>query len=352
MNENEHLARIIYQELNAGSPLVLISIISMEGSTPRHDGTKMVVDADGKTYGTIGGSLMEASAISEAKQIISTGKSRILSFDLTGKDAAAPDMICGGKAEILLDCLSPSAENLKFARDLNEAISQGKDVFILTKYRQKENGIKVLGHAIMGNDYALMPGTSLTAEDASNLKPELHNVSTISVLPSNESLIIVDRIRRIKTVYCFGGGHVAVPTAHLAALVGFRVVVLDDRQEYANQERFPEAALTIVVNDFDKALQGLAIDKDSFIIILTRGHQYDLTVLEQALNTSAGYIGMISSRRKRQSTFDALMEKGVAKERLDWVHSPIGLDIGGETPEEIAVSIIAELVQVRSHQSA
>ena len=100
------------------------------------------------------------------------------------------------------------------------------------------------------------------------------------------------------------------------------------------------------------ALDGLEIDADSFIVIVTRGHQYDRAVLEQALKTSAGYIGMISSRRKREAIYEALMAQGVKKEQLEKVHSPIGIDIGGETPEEIAVSIVAELISVRSRQSA
>jgi xanthine dehydrogenase accessory factor len=163
---------------------------------------------------------------------------------------------------------------------------------------------------------------------------------------------MVDRIRKMKTIYCFGAGHVALPTAHLAALVGFRVVILDDRKEYANPDRFPEANKTLILNDYNRAMDGLDIDEDSFIVIVTRGHKYDREVLEQALKTSAGYIGMISSRRKRQAIYDALTAEGIKKERLDWVHSPIGIDIGGETPEEIAVSIVAELIKVRNEPSA
>jgi xanthine dehydrogenase accessory factor len=163
---------------------------------------------------------------------------------------------------------------------------------------------------------------------------------------------MVDRIRKLKTLYCFGGGHVAVPTAHLAVLAGFRVVVIDDRPEFANAERFPEAHNVFVIKDFNNAFEGLEIDEDSFIVIVTRGHQYDRAVLEQALQTSADYIGMISSRRKRDAIYEYLMSQGVKKERLEQVHSPIGIDIGGETPEEIAVSIVAELIKVRSESSA
>ena len=105
-----------------------------------------------------------------------------------------------------------------------------------------------------------------------------------------------------------------------------------------------------MIKDFKHALEGFEIDNDAYIVIFTYSHQYDREVLEQALNTSAGYVGMISSKRKRAAIYEALMVKGVKKERLEWVHSPIGLDIGAETPEEIAVSIVAELIQVRSRQ--
>ena len=152
-------------------------------------------------------------------------------------------------------------------------------------------------------------------------------------------------------MFLFGAGHVAVPTAHIAALVGFRVVVIDDRPEFANAERFPSASRIVVTDDFNQALKGLDIDRDSFIVIVTRGHQFDREVLEQSLKTSAGYIGMISSRKKKEAIFQALIARGFNKERLEEVHSPIGIPIGGETPEEIAVSIVAELIQERSRQT-
>jgi xanthine dehydrogenase accessory factor len=348
MNENEFLAKTMCDRLNAGSPIVLVSIISLQGSTPRHSGTKMAVDATGKNYGTIGGSLIEATAIKKARQVFTSARSEIISFELTGKDAKAPGMICGGKAEILLDYFSPSPENREFAGRWDEAIRQGKDFFLLTHINDSEN--RVAGHAIMFNDGNVSACRSLTSSDIEKLKPELHNVSLSAVLPVGDSRILVDRIRKLKTVYCFGAGHVAVPTAHLAALVGFRVVVIDDRPEYANAERFPDSNEALVIKDFNRAFEGLEIDNDSFIVILTRGHMYDRVVLEQALKTSAGYIGMISSKRKKEAIYSALMAEGVTKAELEKVHSPIGIAIGGETPEEIAVSIVAELISVRNQQ--
>ena len=350
MNENEYLARIIREQIESGSPLVLVSIMSMQGSTPRHGGTKMVVGADGRGYGTIGGSLLEAAAIRESQNVLSAAKSKTLSYELTGKDATAPGMICGGTAELLLDYISASGENREFSMHWYDAISKGNDFFVLTHLKGANSTLGVLGHAILYTDGNILGNTSLTTSDVEKLKPELHNISTTSVLPLKDTRVMVDRIRKLKTLYCFGAGHVAVPTAHLATLVGFRVVVVDDRPEFANIERFPDADKICVVEDFNHAFDGLEIDADSFCVIVTRGHQYDRAILEQSLKTPAGYIGMISSRRKRDAIYEALTATGVKKETLEQVYSPIGMDIGGETPEEIAVSIVAELIKVRSQQ--
>jgi xanthine dehydrogenase accessory factor len=328
MNEHEYLAGVVREQLEAGSPLVLVSIMSLQG-----------------------GSLIEAAAVRESKNALAAGKSRIMSYELSGKDAAAPGMICGGQAEILLDYFPATSENKDFARRWCEIVKRGGDFYLLTHLKGDEKTPQVTGHALLLPDSKIEGGTSLTQSDTDILKTELHTVSTTAVLPLRDARVMVDRIRRPKTLYCFGAGHVAVPTAHLAALAGFRVVVLDDRPEYASAERFPEAQEVRVLNNFGRAFDGLEIDEDSFIVIVTRGHQYDRAVLEESLKTAAGYIGMISSRRKREAIYAALIEKGVKKERLEMVHSPIGIDIGGETPEEIAVSIVAELISVRSRQS-
>jgi xanthine dehydrogenase accessory factor len=351
MNENEFLAKVVNEQLNTGSPVVLISVMKVQGSTPRHEGTKMVVSLDGKTYGTIGGSLIEAAAIQESKKVFNDAKSKVFFFELTSKDVNAPGMICGGTAEILLDYIPPSALNRRFSRQWCDTTDKGRDFYILTHLKGENETFQVLGHAILQPDKNIFVSTSLTAEDIVRLKKELYTVSSSAFLWLDDTQVMVDRIRKLKTLYCFGAGHVAVPTVHIAAMVGFRVIVLDDRPEYANTERFPDAYGTIIIKDFKHALDGFEIDDDSYVVIFTRNHQYDRIILELSLKTSAGYIGMISSKRKRQAIYEALTAIGVEKERLDIVHSPIGIDIGGETPEEIAVSIVAELIQVRSRQS-
>jgi len=148
------------------------------------------------------------------------------------------------------------------------------------------------------------------------------------------------------TVYIFGGGHVSEQITPLAKNVNFKVVVIDDREMFANRERFPEAD-EVIVSEFEKCFERLNIDESSYVVIVTRGHLYDGIVLGQALESNARYIGMIGSRKKIGTLYQSLIEKGIAKESLGRVHAPIGIDINSETPEEIAVSIVAELIKVR-----
>jgi xanthine dehydrogenase accessory factor len=143
-----------------------------------------------------------------------------------------------------------------------------------------------------------------------------------------------------------GAGHVSYYIARCAKSVHFRVTVCDDRAEYANADRFPEAD-DIVVADVERTFDRVRVDDRSYIVIVTRGHKYDRLVLEQAVRTPARYIGMIGSRRKTLTILEALREAGIPQEQLDRVYSPIGVSIGAVTPEEIALSIVCELVKIR-----
>jgi len=158
--------------------------------------------------------------------------------------------------------------------------------------------------------------------------------------------VLLEPIFSEPTVFIFGAGHVSQQLAPIVKRVDFKVVVIDDREMFANRERFPEVN-EVIVSEFEKCFDQLNIDESSYIVIVTRGHLYDGFVLEQAVKTNARYIGMIGSKKKIQTLYQNLMKKGISKETLDRVYAPIGVDINSETPEEIAVSIVAELIKVR-----
>jgi len=158
--------------------------------------------------------------------------------------------------------------------------------------------------------------------------------------------VFIEPILTPPTLYLFGGGHISLPLARVGKLLGFKIAVIDDRAEFADPDRFPEADI-LLAEEFSKSFPKLKIDKSSYIVIVTRGHQHDELVLEWAVGTPAKYVGMIGSKTKVETVFSHLLAKGISKERLDRAHAPIGLKIEAQTPEEIAVSILAEVIKVR-----
>jgi len=251
----------IFEEIvkirSEGGRAAVATITSVQGSTPRGEGSKMLVRSDGSSLGSVGGGSAEAQVCQEALKVIDDGNARMLSFDLTGKDVAEGGMICGGNMSVFIEPIMTSP-----------------------------------------------------------------------------------------VLYIFGGGHVSFSISKIAKMLGFKVVVVDDREEFANPNRFPEADETIA-NDFEAVFPKFRINRSSYIVIVTRGHLLDEKVLEWAVKTDAGYVGMIGSSRKNRTVFSHLESRGISKELLEAVHAPIGLDIYAETPEEIAVSIMAEIIMVR-----
>ncbi len=158
--------------------------------------------------------------------------------------------------------------------------------------------------------------------------------------------VFMEPIKPLPALLIFGGGHISFFLARIGKMIDFHVTVIDDRPEFANAERFPEADETIA-EDMASVTKQLDINSASYIVIVTRGHQKDTEVVQWAVTTPAAYIGTIGSKRKIHTAFAYLKTKGITQEQLDRVHSPIGLPIGAETPEEIAVSIMAEIIQVR-----
>ncbi|NLD19653.1 MAG: dehydrogenase [Clostridiales bacterium] len=170
----------------------------------------------------------------------------------------------------------------------------------------------------------------------------------IEYIKASEPGNFVKEFKLANTAYIFGGGHVAYALEPVLRHVDFKTVIIDDRDEYSNPERYPNAERTIAVDNFDHAFDHITTDEGSYIIIVTRGHRGDLQVLREALKRPYAYLGMIGSRRKNELLYETLREEGVTDGQIATVHAPIGLRIGSETPEEIAVSIVGEIIQVRS----
>jgi xanthine dehydrogenase accessory factor len=254
---NEEVLSAASDALKRGDAVALVTVVRSNGSTPQRAGAKMLVFADGRTVGTIGGGCYENDAFWKAREAIGTGRSALLHYELNDDFAQENGLICGGQMDVHIDPLSPA--------------------------------------------------------------PQL---------------------------YIIGAGHVGWHVARAAGDAGFRIHVVDDREKFANRERFPDAD-EVIVDRIADWLHAASLPASAYVVIVTRGHQNDLDAMRALAARELAYVGLIGSRAKIVRINDALLAEGMAPECLERVHAPIGLDIGAITPAEIAISIVAELIAIR-----
>ena len=351
----------LLKSLEQGESLVQATILTHEGSTPRSAGSRMLLRAAGTdgggvgiAAGTVGGGLVEAQVMAAGAEVLATGQRRVETFDLTGELAAGADMICGGRLRVFLERLESG--DLPLLLRLDEALAQGRRCLRLTPLDAGAPSLLALGEDCQGADCqsacpSACPGAGLSQELVRAAELAGAGISAPVVFEHAGRAYALEPWAAASQLFIFGAGHVSRPTAQVAALAGFCVTVLDDRAEFANAGRFPQAQ-TRVLDNYGDCFAGLPSGPGAFVVIVTRGHVHDAEVLAQALRTRVGYIGMIGSRRKRDAVYERLRGQGFGEADLGRVHCPIGLSIGAETPEEIAVSIIAELIAHRARLGA
>lgn len=346
MNIYNEIVRLLSEDTS----FVTVTIFNLSGSAPRGAGAKMIVKADGSITGTIGGGKLEAEAIRMTADVFRTKTPVAQIFNLSGSDAAEMDMICGGSGEFMIDYIDASDPvNLEiYSEILNVQNSRGK-AWLITSVGTGEQNKGVRQQCLVKQDHTI---TGKFETDRAFLTKLIQGPARISIHSDvfDDLKLLVEPVRNRSTLYLFGAGHVAQKIASVADTVSFRTVVIDDRAEYANSFRFPSSEL-IVLKSFDDPLPDLPYDVDSYLAIVTRGHIYDRTVLAQLLTKQVAYIGMIGSIAKREILYKSLAkEYGYDDEDFARVYAPIGLDIKAESPEEIAISVVAELIQVRAEK--
>jgi len=307
--------------LDQQEPFVLSAIVDNTGSAPRHVGTVMLVRADGSIVGTIGGGLLEAQVIAAAPALYQNQGGKRIPYHLGSTDITKKDsMICGGNGQIVM--LYITREHRDVFADAMAAVGCGRDGFLL----------------IFCPERAGDPWLISFAEDTAGetgLPPAAEGYTRYAMSVTGGGRLIL-----------FGAGHVSREIAPLCVRLGFQVVVMDDRPDFANEQCFP-GCTTIVLEDMSHLPELTLIDRD-FIIIATRGHLHDRSCLEWALRTGSNFIGMMGSKRKRALIFEKFREDGVSEQDIARIRTPIGIEIGAETPVEIAVSVAAELIRVRA----
>jgi xanthine dehydrogenase accessory factor len=326
--------------------VVWATVVDHKGSTPRKTGSRILIGSNGVTLGSIGGGRIEAEALETAKTLHQMQGSLLLNISMTGQEVAQTEMICGGHVKIYVELLS--AGDLPFIRKLYETFLQKKDVLFLTWIDNKNRSFEE-AHYILDLSGKLSVVSQLPHETIVEVEKAIESgqIATLISHPEGEGFLFLEPLRRSSTLYIYGGGHISLDLAWMAERVGFQVIVVDDRKAFANRDRFP-MALDVWVVPYKEALKEVELGYDDFVVIVTRGHLFDLDVLREVIVQSPEYIGMIGSRRKKAMIFGQLQKEGISQKKLDAVHAPIGLDIKAETPAEISISIIAEMIMVRA----
>jgi xanthine dehydrogenase accessory factor len=345
----------LFERLKDKKPLALATIVETKGSTPQVTGASALFSSKGLLEGTLGGGHLEADAQKEALRALKEKKSLLSSFYLRDDISVEDGAICGGEARILIDSapekyrdafrvLVRSLEQRKpgiLATFINE--TQGKKVSPLRFWIEKKKKY----------DTDLEKHFSFFKDEIKDVfldgKPKLLKVKE-NIFPeeSMNNLLFLEPVFPMPQLVIAGAGHIGQALSHVGSLLSFEVTVIDDRPEYANKNKLPDAD-HIIAQDIERAVQDFPVSLDTYIVIVTRGHRRDAEALRQCISSDAAYIGMIGSLRKIELMRKKFLEEGWATLRqFNRVHAPIGIKIDSKTVEEIAVSIAAQLVLVRS----
>ena len=337
--------------LGKDEEVCLAVLIRTSGSTPQVPGAAALFSQSGLLLGTLGGGLLEAEAGGLAVRSLKDGdgRPRLAEIRLDNELAEKDGAVCGGSAEVLIDPAVRESAAVFF--EAKRSLSDRRPGVFLTFIEQPSSPDLHLSRRWISEDTLMKPAV-IGLEGFADRVCQIYADGLPGLFcpagKGKDFLLFVEPVFPLPRLVIAGAGHVGRAVAHLGGLLDFEVTVVDDRPEYANPGRFPDAA-RIVVDDIGQAVAEFPVDRDTYVVIVTRGHSRDAEALRACVRSDAAYIGMIGSRRKVRLTREEFLNKGWASpEEMARVHSPIGLEIGSRTVDEIAVSIAAELVSVRS----
>ncbi len=335
----KNLFQKLYETLLAKEDVVLITIVASSGSVPRGSGARMLVTKSGRIAGTIGGGAVEHKSIEMAQDVLFKKSSFSEYFRLHPNEIADLGMICGGDVEVSFQYLSPDSRDLTgLVEKILQLFEEKTPAWLITQVDAKDGGLSVFAKSrIYGED---LPGA---VTDAIAKRPVLTEC--------DGKRYYIEKIVDAGYVYIFGGGHVAQQLVPVLTGCCFDCIVVEDRADFADPALFENKAKTMCLpmEELDTLLPD--ITEDDYICVMTRGHQNDYVVQREMLKSPAGYIGVIGSRKKIASVRERLMADGYSESDIARVTAPIGLEIGSETPAEIAISIAAQLIQERAKKA-
>jgi len=358
----ELIFKHLLQTVKTGRQGALATIVRRKGSVPRKEGAHLFLTETGQVFGTIGGGGLEAEIIGIAKRVSGSPGGYLQPFALVEGDDPS-DMVCGGNVSILIEPLFPEDEVVyNLISSTVEARSPCCYVRLFHRQLGGETALEIGPKGIVWAD----ANNKFSAPVEKNLEKRLvawaqvilkEGNQTIHILnpemlglrPSAKwNMAVLEVLQVFPRLVIFGGGHLSQALCRMATLCNFQVEIIDDREEFANRKRFPEATRAFHLPGYLHISELVSLNMHTFVVIATRGHRFDEEVLRQALSHKVAYIGMVGSRSKNAIVFDRLEKQGISTSAFNQVHAPIGLPIHSDTPEEIAVSILAEMIKVKA----
>lgn len=338
-----HILSMMKEMITQGEDAVLVTITASSGATPRGLGSHMLVDAQGLLAGTIGGGMVEYRSIQMAQEALQKGESLVHDFRLKRNEIEDLGMICGGEVTVDFRLLRADDPILQQVVDTatDEARMTQRAWLIARQTEGEDCGLSLL------YENGDLIGSTEAYGDAWKEKLRASITERYQTLTIDESRLYIEEIQSGSRVLVFGGGHVAQALVPILVSVGFHALVFEDREEFASKDLFPDA-LAVKRVDFKKIEEAVTVQPGDYVCVMTRGHASDEIIQDQVLHTEAKYIGVIGSKNKKAAVDANLHKRGHSWENIARIVSPIGLDLGGRTPEEIAISITAELISVRA----
>ncbi len=321
----------------AGDAIALATVVQTWGSAPRQAGAKMAMSSNGKIAGSVSGGCVETAVVEAGQQTLTTGKPRLLHFGVTDENAWSVGLACGGTIDVFIEPLS--AEIYEALRD---AVAAHRVAALATVIAGPEG---LLGRKLLLLDDGSMAG-ALPEDAVAAARAALSSgVSRRAAIPDAE--IFVEVLTPPPRLVVVGGVHIAMPLLALAKTLGFETILVDPREAFANADRFPHAD-RIVSKWPDRALDEIRLDPSTAVAVLTHDPRLDDPALMTALRSPAFYVGALGSTRTQEKRRSRLLEAGLPQEALSRLYAPIGLDLGGRSPEEIALSVMAQIVAARN----
>ena len=307
----------------------------------------MLVFADGAQAGTLGGGCVEAEVKRRAIAILDEGQAQIASFQLDNDYGWDDGLICGGRMQVLIEPLA-AGDAGDYYRHFAEVLDRGEGASEAIVFDGDKCGLAAPSSYLFDGEGRLVAkrrGEGDTDDPPAPVQACLRPLSERPKVAAAHGIAFLPTLPRCRLLIV-GGGHIGQAVGNMAADLDFDVWVLDDREQYANKERFPRAQ-RLFVGDIS-LLADLDVNHNTYCLIVTRGHNHDEEALFHLVDRGARYVGLIGSRRKIKLIFDDLLAEGISSETLDAVYAPLGIDIGSQTVPEIAISILAELIAHRN----